>query len=304
MEEKMDESPLSLDDFDFPRTPVIVEEIRKYTDEDQFTTVSVELLKEVCQITSLLAGTYRLDDQGTPRKWTRNEAIIGGLMMRTSKLQMGFLDQICKNHLEIALIISRSLTEGIFNIIYLLNKNQEKLYDEYVIYSLKTEYDMLNRINQNIEKRGSKLDIETRIIKSIEHAFDISQISIDQVKNRKRETWGKSIYERLKAIGMESMYLVFMGLASHSVHGNWQDLIDHHLYFQDGQFSPKIKWSVARPEAILSVSILSIEANKWYLEKVIEESSDNKRLKELNDDVLVRTRVLDELHEQFINRMH
>ncbi len=296
----MDESPLNIDDFDFPKTPVNVAEIHKFKTEGQFTELSVELLKEVIQITSLLACTYRLDDKGNPRKWKRNEAIVGGLMVRTSKLQTAFLDQICQNHMEIAHIISRSLTEGIFNIIYLLKNYKEELFDKYVEYSLKTENELLNRIRGNIKNRGYELDIETRMIQSIERVFNISCVSLEQIQKGGHEPWGKSIYKRLEDIGMENMYLVFMRLLSHSVHGNWQDLIDNHLQYQDGEFSPNIKWCHARPQPIFAVCILSVVVNRWYLEKIIEEGPDNERIKELNNDVLIRIRVADELHEQFL----
>jgi len=298
----MKELPLTLNDFKFPRTKVNVEEIRRFNTEDQFTALAVEFLKEVAQITALLACTYRLDNEGNPKKWRRNEAVVGGLMVRISKLQGAFLDQICQNRLEIANIIERSLAEGIFNLIYLLKNSSDELFDEYIEYSLKTEKELLNRIRENIGNRGYELPIETRMISSIERVFNISCYPFKQVREKRRNPWGKSIYNRLKDLGMENMYLVFVGLLSHSVHGNWQDLIDNHLEYQDGEFSPKISWGYARPQPIFAASILSIEANKFYLDKIIEESLDKERLKELNNDVFVRTRVADELHEQFLNQ--
>ena len=298
----MDKQPLSLDDFEFPKTTVNVDEIRKFDTEDQFTALAVELLKEVCQITSLLAGTYRLDNEGNPRKWRRNEAVVGGLMVRISKLQTAFLDQICQNRMEIASIIERSLAEGIFNLIYLLKNSSNELFNGYIEYSLKTEKELLNRITDNINSRGYELPIETRMIRSIERVFDISGFPVEQVREKGRTPWGKSIFSRLKDIGMENMYLVFMGLESHSVHGNWQDIIDNHLEYQDGEFSPKMSWCHSRPQPIFAASILSVEVNRLYLDKIIEESPDKERLQELNNDVLIRIRVADELHEQFLNQ--
>jgi len=298
----MDKTPLNLDDFEFPRTSVNVKEIQEFNNEDPFTVLAVELFKEVMQITTLLACTYRLDQDGNPKKWRRNEAILGGLMVRISKLQMAFLDQICQNHLEIANIIDRSLAEGIFNLIYLLKNSSDELFDEYIEYSLKTEKELFNRIRENISNRGYALPIETRMISSIERVFDISGYPFWQVREKRRNPWGRSIYNRLKDIEMEDMYLVFVGLLSHSVHGNWQDLIDNHLEYQDGEFSPKISWGYARPEPIFTESILSVGANRLYLDKIIEESPDKEHLQELNDDALVRIRTADDLHEQFLSQ--
>jgi len=77
---------LSLSDFKFPKTLINIEEIKKYDSKGQFMSLAVELFKEVGQITSILSCTYRLDDYNNPRKWTRNEAILGGLMVRLNKL--------------------------------------------------------------------------------------------------------------------------------------------------------------------------------------------------------------------------
>ena len=70
------------------------------------------------------------------------------------------------------------------------------MYDEYIEDSLKTEKELLNRIRENIENRGHELAIETRMIRSIERVFNISCYPFEQVGEKKRNPWGKSIYNR------------------------------------------------------------------------------------------------------------
>lgn len=145
----MEDSLLTLDDFTFPKTEVDVEKIRKFDSEDQFMSLAVELLKEVGQITTILSCAYRFDEYHNPRKWTRNEAILGGLMVRINKLQRGILDQVCQKRLEIANILFRCLTESIVNLKYLLMENSEELFDAYVEYSLRLEKQLLGEVRQN-----------------------------------------------------------------------------------------------------------------------------------------------------------
>ena len=169
----MKELPLTLNDFEFPKTKVNVEEIRKFASEDQFMSLAVELLKEVAQITALLACTYRLDSEGNPRKWKRNEAVVGGLMVRISKLQMAFLDQMCQNRMEIANIISRSLAEGIFNLIYLLKNRSDELFDEYIDYSLKTEsqFNVVEPIGNVVIKNVNGIPIRIKDVAYVEDSY-------------------------------------------------------------------------------------------------------------------------------------
>ena len=298
----MKETPLTLNDFKLPRTKVNVEEIKKFNSEEQFISLAVELLKEVGQITVILSCAYRLDEKNDPKKWTRNEAILGGLMIRISKLQMGLLDQICQKRLEIAMILFRCLAETLINLRYLLKRNSEEIFDEYIEYSLREEKRLLNKINQNIDRRGNELPIETRMKQSINRAFQISSFSSTQVDEKKWKPWGEKIYERAKSIGMEEAYFALFSLPSHAVHGNWQDLITYHLEHENGEFSPKTRWGYPKPQPLFVAGLLSAETNILYLDEIIPECPDKKQMSKLLDDIILRIRTADELHEQFLQK--
>lgn len=298
----MEESPFTINDFEFPRTEVDIEEIKKFNSGDQFMSLAVELFKEVNQITALLSCTYRLDQDGNPRKWTRNEAILGGLMVRIAKLQLALLDQTCQKRLEIAYLICRCLEESLINLRYLLQRDNDDLFDEYIEYSLREEKRLLNRIQKNITKRGYELPIESRMISSINRAFKISSFLPEQVNETKWKPWGEKIYERSKSIGWKDLYFALFSLPSHTVHGNWQDLITYHLEYKKGEFSPKIKWTHPEPQLLFTAALLSADSNKLYLNEIIQECPDKDQVNNLLDDIILRVRMADELHEQFLNQ--
>ncbi|GAI38599.1 unnamed protein product, partial [marine sediment metagenome] len=204
--------------------------------------------------------------------------------------------------LEIAYIISRCLDESLINLRYLLQRDVDNLFDEYIGYSLREEKRLLNRIQGNIIKRGYELPIESRMISSINRAFEISSFSPEQVNETKRKPWGEKIYERAKSIGMEDLYFALFSLPSHSVHGNWQDLIAFHLEYEKGEFSPRIKWTHLEPQLLFTAALLSADSNKLYLNEIIQECPDEDQIDNLLDDIILRVRVADELHEQFLNQ--
>lgn len=298
----MKESSLTLEDFNIPRTEVNVEEIKKYDSEEEFMSLAVGLLKEVRKISSILSCTYRLDEKNNPRKWKRNEAVLGGLMVRLVKLQTGLLDQICQKRLEIVNILFRCLCENIINLEYLLKRSKDDLFDEYIEFSLREEKRLQNKIEKNIAERGYEIPIETRMKHSINHAFKISSFSSEQIDEKKWKPWGEKIYERAKKIGMEEIYFAAFSLPSHAVHGNWQDLITYHLEHEKGEFSPKLHWGNPRPQPLFAVSFLSAKVNKKYSNEIIPDCSDKDKINKILDDIIVRISVADELHEQFLQK--
>lgn len=130
---------LTLEDFDFKRTSFTQEELQEAKNENPFMHLGVEFFKELCQFVSILGCTYQIDSDNKPRLWTRDEAILGGLMIRCFKLMVGYLDNICQMRMEIADIIQRSLAETVINLKYLLTFKSPQLFEEYVTYSLRSE---------------------------------------------------------------------------------------------------------------------------------------------------------------------
>lgn len=298
----MEESSLTLDDFEFKRTEVDVEEIKRYKSNDQFMSLGVELLKETGVITVAIGSAYRLDAQNNPRKWTRNEAILGGLMVRLAKLQLGLLASICERHSEIAYILFRCLAETVINLKYLLVKNSAKLFDAYVEYSLRQEKRLLSLIDENIRQRGYEIPIEAGMKRSIARAFETSGVDVESIKQTRRDPWGENVYGRAKAVGLEDGYLALFGLPSHSVHGNWQDLITYHLEYQDGEFEPRTDWGYPPPEPLFVSCWLSANVCKSYLDNLMPDCADKEFLLERTDDIMLRSLVAIELYEQYCQR--
>lgn len=298
----MQEKLLTLEDFDLSRKKIDIEEIKKFDSEEDFMSLAVELFKEIAQITSVLSCIYRLDRKKKPRKWTRNEAILGGLMVRICKLQSGILDQTCQKRREIMFILLRCLAESLVNLNYLLKNGNDDLFDEYVASSLTEEKNLLDKIQKNIENRGYELPIETRMKNSIELAFKKSSFSYTQINGKRGKNWGKNLYERTKSIEMKSSYFSLFGLPSHAVHGNWQDLITYHLNYENGVFSPNLNWGYPRPQLLFIASLLSAKTNKLYLNNVIPKYPDKNQINKLLDDFLIRIHKADELHEQFLQK--
>ena len=223
-------------------------------------------------------------------------------MVRISKLQLALLDQTIQKRLEIAFIIFRCLAESLINLDYLLKRDSDDVFDEYIEYSLREEKRLLIRIKNNVAKRGYELPIEKGMISSIEQSFETSSFVPEQVDETNWTPWGEKIYKRAETVGLEDAYFALFSLPSHSVHGNWQDLIAYHLKHENGEFSPNTQWGYPRPQFLFTIALFSADTNKLYLDKILQDCQDKDQINKLLDDIILRVRVADELHEQFLNQ--
>ncbi len=295
------EEYLKIKDFNLEKTVVDLQELEKFHSQEQYVSLGVELLKEAGRITTLLAFAHPLDNMNKPRKWTRNEAISSGLMVRLTKLQLGIVDATERQRMEIAHILSRCLAETIINLKYLLKKGKESenIYQEYIEYSLVEEQRLLNVIDSSVKSRGKELPIETQMRQSILQSFKDSGLAPGNIKKAKQRGWSGTVFDRAGAIDMEDAYLGIFGLPSHVVHGNWQDLLMYHIDHDGEGFSPREGWAAPQPEIILAATLLSCYACQDYLDIRLPQSNDRDTLSGMVKDLLVRVLVVIEMAQQF-----
>lgn len=293
---------LTLDKMNLFKAEINYSELKDARNEEPFNATAVELFKEVSQYTSILGSLYKLDTNNEPRLWSRDEAVLGGLMIRISKLLIGYLDAVCDRHMEIANILARSIAETTINLKYLIKFYSDELIDQYISYSLRSEKELYEQIEQNIHERGYELPIESRMKESIYHTFKISDKKLDDVDSSNRTHWAGSIYSRFKALKMENTYLGIFGIQSHFVHGNWQELVFHHLIYKDGLFEPKPDWARVHPQVMLAMGIFVIEVAKDYLNIFTIDSEDKSNIMKLLDECYQNLFKVDGYHERFLSQ--
>jgi hypothetical protein len=274
--------------FNYKGFEINEDEIRSFKNENQFSKVTFEIVRETAIYTSEIA-TIKKSEEG----WTRNEAILGAHLVRLSKLLSIVLEQASKNRQEILNILTRIIYETFLNFMFLLHHNNEEIFNSYVKFSLREE---------NIrERNGEEGEIEKRIKKAILYNFKQAEIKIGDVDEKIKAPWGnKNTYERAKDLGIEKMHLHFFSGQSHAIHGNWNDMIFYHLKKKDDYFEPDFNWSRVRPQGMLSQSLLIVLALKKYIDS-LNISIETKVIDKL-ENLEQRISTVDRLHEEFLNR--
>lgn len=244
------------------RVVVNLEEIAKFTKEDQFTGLAVSLMIETGSYVCVAACTM-----GTKTVWDRDRAAICGNMVRLYKLLHSVLDQTCQRRQETSFILSRLVFETLVNIRYMIKEFSSELIESYLAYSFRHERKLRDVIQDNISARsGVILPIEDRMLKSIYRSASAAGISIDDVDPKKKGPWGgKNLFDKAEAVSFGEAYLAAFGGASHSVHGNWHEIYGNHLHWDEkGGFTPNLEWHNPRPQLLFALCGMVIETLSVY----------------------------------------
>lgn len=284
---------------DIERTEISAELLENCKDEDDFNRISVSLGVELGSWAGVIANV----DVKSGKPWDRSEAILGGLVVRLYKIISGVLDQTCQHRQEMTMILSRLAFETMVNLVYLIEKGSEEIYESYILYSLRHEIRLLELIEKNIRTRdGAVLPIEERMISSIEKTFYNSGFERGDATKISMTPWSKlNLYKRAEAIGWEHAYLGAFGGPSHSVHGNWQDLIQYQLQIVEGGYKPNFNWHHPRPHLVFLIVILGCKCLAAYASHVLDQHSE-PFINALSD-LCERARQANDAHENFLSNL-
>ena len=270
--------------------------VRAFEDEHAFTGLAVRLLIEVGSYVGIAASIL----PPPPHRWNRHEAVVVGHLARLYKLISAMLDQTCQHRRETTFIFARLSFECIVNTMFLLKNDRPEIVTSYIEYSMRHEKRLRDRIRANIAARGGDtMHIEERMLRSIEASAKNSGINLDSVDPPKN--WGgKNLFEKAKEIGFEDAYLGAFAGPSHSVHGNWQDLLEYHLDVDDDGYRADLEWHRPRPQLLSTLAHLTMKTLNLFFSHAVGEAGDEiaKKFPDLED----RLQVFVHLHEDFLAR--
>jgi hypothetical protein len=269
------------------------EEISSFKNEEQLLEATVELLKQTIELIYIITGLRYCDQEGNSRQVSREEAVIGGNLVRLIKLNTSFLQNICELKSEIAFIVSRCIAETAINIKYMLIEGGKKVKRNYIKFSLITEKDLWNTIKENTARRnGDTLGIEERMRKSIKRSFETSDFDLDEVSNSSK--W-KSISSRAEKVAPPDFYDIFYGVSSHMIHGNWQDILFNHIKRKGKELFLNFEWVRPRPQIMDAPITLNLDIVKTFAKKELNEISVKGLL-------LKKCQILLNYHEELVDR--
>lgn len=269
---------------------------------DKINGLVFELYKEAVTVLNLAA--HLLDDAANVKGgWPRNQAICAGLIVRISKFMLVVTQLSAKrDRADVVFALNRSILESAVNLEFLLTKNADAVFDQFVKFSLGPERELYDMIQAKIGERGGEvLPIEKRMLDSINGVCKRSGVKIEEVK-QKYGDWGGGVKERLKALKKEEEYVAVQRLPSHAVHGTWVDLCMRHLEYdaKADVFLPDNSFTNVDARLLGPIATFVLQPTKLYLERFFSQVPDIAKLLERIKDLENRILEADAAHEKLM----
>jgi hypothetical protein len=202
---------------------------------------------------------------------------------------------------EVIMSLNRSIMESATNLRFLVMKNEDRFFDQFVSFSLSPERELYDVIQKTIaERNGQAWPIEERMLQSVDNLCTVSGVTIDEVPAKVGD-WGGGLRNRLNALGEGDMYVGQQRLSSHAVHGTWVDLVMRHLTKVEGGFQPDPTWSPVDSRLMLPVCVLVLHAAHSYIDGFFPDEAELEPLYERIRDLDNRIRAVDKAHEEWFS---
>jgi hypothetical protein len=268
---------------------------------DDFTSLSFELYKEVGVVATVSASCY-IGMPGDPHVMPRNQAICAGLLIRIAKFMTAIVVLTAtKESREVAMALMRCIMDTAVTIRFLILKNDNSIYDEFVRRGLSPEGELFDLVQRNLAARGGEsLPVERRLLKTINDLLTASGLTIADIPRQHRD-WGGGLRKRLIALGIEDTYAGSQRMPSHAIHGTWVDLLIHHLEQTEAGWRLRPDFSRIDTRLLFPQSLTVLQAASDYLKGFF-----SAHLKEIEpafqrfDDLARRIAVVDRAYEIWI----
>jgi len=284
--------------------PVAVndETLQECVTKKSFSPLAFELYKETVMVLAVCSHGHTgpsPEEMALPR----DQAICAGLLVRIAKFMTAVASLVSQdsNRGDVVFALNRSITESATNLRFLVMKNEDRFFDQFVRFSLAPERELYDVIQKNIAERGGEiLPIEERMLKSIDRVCRLSGVAITDVQPKVGD-WGGGLRNRLIALGEGEGYAAQQRLPSHAVHGTWVDLVQHHLTDVETGFQPDPTWSRVDTRLMLPVCVLVLAAAHAYVNAFFPPLPDLEPLFERMFDLEKRIMALDRAHEAWFS---
>jgi hypothetical protein len=272
-------------DTQIPLPPEISpEQLARCRETGDFCPVLFEWYKYVGILCNFFAS-IRPDSPAIKKLPSLHYAVLVGLLNRCTRLMLANVALSHKGLFgETTGILDRCIFESAIKTIWLSVSRDEKYFLRFIADGLKTEVDLKNEIEQMIAERGgTQLDIESRMLESINNYIVSSSLSEEEIIKSKKLPDLASMINSIG--GNRLLYIVGQKMGSHHVHGTWPSLRFHYLNEYNGLLGPRDHDCSTHINQYFYISIFVIHAMRAFIKYVCLEPDDLKAFEDLLNSI-------------------
>jgi hypothetical protein len=196
--------------------------------------------------------------------------ILVALLNRCGRLVMANLCLASDNrHDEVIGIINRSLHETAIKLMWLCQSRTSDRFRRFLSDGLKGDLELQGHIRKNILIRGFKIELESRMLRSIQNSISTSQMRVKSIRSTKKLP---DLATMMKQAGLDDLnYVIVQRIGSHYVHGTWTGLLVQSLEpDKDGNPILKDRFNPPHPNQLMHSSLLLLLALRSFLSFAIK----------------------------------
>lgn len=191
--------------------------------------VAFEWYKHAATLLYRVAELGGKDDQGLVARDNRHNAVMRGLLARSSKLMLASIALVSKARFgDVLIAIQRMAIESMVKLRWLIKMDSPEIFEQFIMTGLQPNPKIKNRIDKLAGDRGAVGQLGDQLLATINASYEISGVTEEDVQKAKSLP---NFYEMLSELGLNDQYLYLQGVASSQVHGDWADLIANHLEY-------------------------------------------------------------------------
>jgi hypothetical protein len=187
------------------------------------------------------------DDQGLIERPHRHNAVMKGLLARSSKFMLAGLNLVAKTRFgDVLIAIQRMAIESMVKLRWLIKMDCPARFDQFIAAGLQPNIELKRRIDELTEARGEAGPLSARLLEDLHASYAISGVTEEDVQQAKGLP---NFNQMLEKLGLQDHYVYIQGVASSQVHGDWSDLIANHLEYDYNKKRFSLKSSHNEPRA-------------------------------------------------------
>lgn len=202
-------------------------------------------------------------------------SVLIGLLNRCSRLMLSNVALSYEGIFgETTALIDRCIFESCVKITWLCEHESVDRFDRFLADGLKTELELKAKIKAIVVSRsGQILEIEKRMLASIDRHIASSELSENQIASSKKMPYMAAMMEGLDQDRL--MYIVGQRIGSHHVHGTWPSLLLHYLEDDgEGMLRPRDHDCPTHVDQYVFVPMMVLGAMNAFVRFIFSEESD------------------------------
>lgn len=208
--------------------PIVVDSdaLARSETRDPFDRLAFEMLARSGRMTEqVIAAVQRATP---PTGLELDEAVVGGLLVRTSKLLRGVFDATQADESEAHLALSRCAAETAITLRWLVRCGTETAFRRFRADSFAYWRRQLDQMRATTSADEVEQRIAQRLERHVEAELRAAGVGWQDVP-RRPNSWGPDMRKRCDALGQSWVYDAFFASHSSYVHPSWHELRAFHL---------------------------------------------------------------------------